>query len=160
MIAERKCPTCNGSGTVRQVQNTILGQMQTTKTCPTCGGEGTIIEEKCTECKGRGKIRKAVKVTVDIPEGISDGQAVVLRGEGDPGINGGPRGDLYIVVTVRRHKIFTRQDLMDEIWGLESESDIRTVDVHIKELREKLKSKRNKWEIKTIWNVGYKFEVK
>ena len=103
------CKMCHGTGTVTQSVRTILGQMQTTKTCPTCGGEGTIIEEKCTECKGKGKIRKAVKVTVDIPEGISDGQAVVLRGEGDPGINGGPRGDLYIVVTVRRHKIFTRQ---------------------------------------------------
>ena len=83
--------------------------MQTTKTCPTCGGEGTIIEEKCPECRGRGRIRKNVKITVDIPEGISNGQAVVLRGEGDPGINGGPRGDLYITVTVRNHKIFTRQ---------------------------------------------------
>ena len=103
------CKICHGTGSVTQSVRTILGQMQTTKTCPTCGGEGTIIEEKCTECKGRGKIRKAVKVTVDIPEGISDGQAVVLRGEGDPGVNGGPRGDLYIVVTVRRHKIFTRQ---------------------------------------------------
>lgn len=103
------CKVCHGTGTVTQSVRTILGQMQTTKTCPTCGGEGTIIEEKCTECKGRGKIRKAVKVTVDIPEGISDGQAVVLRGEGDPGLNGGPRGDLYIVATVRRHRIFTRQ---------------------------------------------------
>lgn len=83
--------------------------MQTTKTCPSCGGEGTTIEEKCPDCKGRGKIRKNVKVTVDIPEGISNGQAVVLRGEGDPGINGGPKGDLYFVVTVRNHKIFTRQ---------------------------------------------------
>ena len=103
------CKMCNGAGTVRQTVSTILGQMQTTKTCPTCGGEGKIIEEKCTECKGKGKIRKTVKVTVNIPEGIADGQAVVLRGEGEPGINGGPKGDLYIVVTIRRHKIFTRQ---------------------------------------------------
>ena len=103
------CKMCNGTGTVRQTVSTILGQMQTTKTCPTCGGEGKIIEEKCTECKGKGKIRKAVKITVNIPEGIADGQAVVLRGEGEPGINGGPKGDLYIVVTVRKHKIYTRQ---------------------------------------------------
>ena len=103
------CKTCNGTGTVRQTVSTILGQMQTTKTCPTCGGEGKIVEEKCTECKGKGKIRKAVKISVNIPEGIQDGQAVVLRGEGEPGINGGPKGDLYIVVTVRRHKVFTRQ---------------------------------------------------
>ena len=103
------CKMCNGTGTVRQTVSTILGQMQTTKTCPTCGGEGKIIEEKCTECKGRGKIRKTVKINVNIPEGIADGQAVVLRGEGEPGINGGPKGDLYIVVTVRKHKVFTRQ---------------------------------------------------
>ena len=105
----KTCTMCNGTGTVTQSVKTILGQMQTTKTCPTCGGEGTIIEERCTECKGRGKIRKTVKITVDIPEGIANGQAVVLRGEGDPGVNGGPRGDLYITVTVRNHRIFTRQ---------------------------------------------------
>jgi len=103
------CKMCNGTGSVRQTVSTILGQMQTTKTCPTCGGEGTIIEEKCTECKGKGRIKKAVKVTVNIPEGISDGQAVVLRGEGDPGTKGGPKGDLYFVVIVRKHRIYTRQ---------------------------------------------------
>ena len=103
------CKACNGTGTVKQTVTTILGQMQTTKTCPTCGGEGTIIEEKCTECKGKGRIRKAVKITVNIPEGISDGQAVVLRGEGEPGANGGPKGDLYFVVKVRNSRIFTRQ---------------------------------------------------
>lgn len=103
------CKMCNGTGTVKQTVSTILGQMQTTKTCPTCGGEGTIIEEKCTECKGKGKIKKAVKVSVNIPEGINDGQAVVLRGEGDPGTKGGPKGDLYFVVTVRKNKIFARQ---------------------------------------------------
>lgn len=103
------CKMCNGTGTVKQTVSTILGQMQTTKTCPTCGGEGTIIEEKCTECKGKGKIKKAVKVSVNIPEGINDGQAVVLRGEGEPGTKGGSKGDLYFVVTIRRHRIFTRQ---------------------------------------------------
>ena len=103
------CKMCNGTGIVKQTVSTILGQMQTTKTCPTCGGEGKKKKEKCTECKGKGKIRKSVKLTVNIPEGIADGQAVVLRGEGEPGINGGPKGDLYIVVTVRKSKIFTRQ---------------------------------------------------
>ena len=103
------CKMCHGTGTVTQSVRTILGQMQTTKTCPTCGGEGTVIEEKCAECKGRGRIRKTKKVTVDIPEGINNNQIVVLRGEGDPGVNGGPRGDLCFVVTVRNHKIFTRE---------------------------------------------------
>ena len=82
--------------------------MQTTKTCPNCGGEGTIIEEKCPECKGKGKVRKPVKIQVNIPAGISDGQTVVLRGEGESGSKGGPKGDLYIVVTVRNHSIFKR----------------------------------------------------
>ena len=104
------CKMCNGTGTVKQTVSTILGQMQTTKTCPTCGGEGTIIEEKCTECKGKGRIKKAVKVTVNIPEGISDGQAVVLRGEGEPGTKGGPKGDLYFVVKVKKSRIFTREE--------------------------------------------------
>jgi len=102
------CKACNGTGTIRQTVSTILGQMQTTKTCPHCNGEGTIIEEKCPECKGKGKVRKPVKIQVTIPAGISDGQTVVLRGEGESGTKGGPKGDLYIVVSVRNHNIFKR----------------------------------------------------
>ena len=83
------CKACNGTGTIRQTVSTILGQMQTTKTCPNCNGEGKVIQEKCTECKGKGKIRKPVKIKVKIPAGISDNQTVVLRGEGEPGEKGG-----------------------------------------------------------------------
>lgn len=83
--------------------------MQTTKTCPSCNGEGVIVEEKCTECKGRGKIRKIRKIKVDIPAGIDDGQTVVLKNEGEPGTKGGPKGDLYIVIKVKNHSIFKRQ---------------------------------------------------
>ncbi|MBE5820931.1 MAG: molecular chaperone DnaJ [Clostridiales bacterium] len=107
--AER-CTTCGGTGTVRQTVSTILGQMQTTKTCSACGGEGEIIKEKCPECKGRGKVRKQVKIKVTIPAGISDNQTVVLRKEGEAGTKGGERGDLYIVVRVKKHSIFTRQN--------------------------------------------------
>ena len=103
------CKMCNGTGVIRQTVSTLLGQMQTTKTCTNCNGEGTIIEEKCAECRGKGKIRKTVKIQVAIPAGIADGQTIVLRGEGEPGEKGGPRGDLYIVLTVRRHSIFKRQ---------------------------------------------------
>ncbi|MBQ3145382.1 MAG: molecular chaperone DnaJ [Clostridia bacterium] len=102
------CKSCNGTGTIKQVVSTILGQMQTTKTCPTCNGEGKVIQEKCPECKGRGKVRKPVKIKVKIPQGISDNQTVVLRGEGEPGEKGGPKGDLYIVVNIRKHSIFSR----------------------------------------------------
>lgn len=102
------CKVCNGTGTIRQTVSTILGQMQTTKTCPNCNGEGKVIQEKCTECKGKGKIRKPVKIKVKIPAGISDTQTVVLRGEGEPGEKGGPKGDLYIVVNIKRHSVFSR----------------------------------------------------
>lgn len=104
-----KCPECNGTGQVRQVQNTILGQMQTTRTCNACHGTGEIIKEPCDVCKGKGTVRKQPKIKVKIPAGIDDGQTVVLRGEGEPGQKGGPKGDLYITVRVRKHSIFTRK---------------------------------------------------
>ena len=104
-----KCPTCNGTGTVRQVQNTILGQMQTTRTCTECHGTGEVIKEPCENCKGKGTVRKQARIKVKIPSGIADIQTVVLRGEGEPGEKGGPKGDLYITVKVRKSNIFTRQ---------------------------------------------------
>lgn len=103
-----KCPECNGTGQVRQVQNTILGQMQTTRTCATCHGSGEIIKEPCDICRGKGKVRKQPKIKVKIPAGIDNGQTVVLRGEGEPGEKGGPKGDLYITVKIKRHSIYTR----------------------------------------------------
>ena len=104
-----KCPTCNGTGTVRQVQNTILGQMQTTRTCTACHGTGEIIKEPCDYCKGKGTVRKQPRIKVKIPAGIDDNQTVVLRGEGEPGEKGGPKGDLYITVRIRRSSIYSRQ---------------------------------------------------
>ena len=104
-----KCPTCNGTGTVRQVQNTILGQMQTTRTCTACHGTGEIIKEPCDYCKGKGTVRKQPRIKVKIPAGIDDNQTVVLRGEGEPGEKGGPKGDLYITVRLKRSSIYTRQ---------------------------------------------------
>lgn len=103
-----KCPECNGTGQVRQVQNTILGQMQTTRTCATCHGSGEIIKEPCDICRGKGKVRKQPKIKVKIPAGIDNAQTVVLRGEGEPGEKGGPKGDLYITVKIKRHSIYTR----------------------------------------------------
>lgn len=103
------CAACHGSGRVTQTVSTILGQMQTTKICPECGGEGTKIEEKCPDCKGKGTIRKTVKIKISIPAGIDNDQTIVLKGEGESGTKGGPKGDLYVVVTVRNHRVFKRQ---------------------------------------------------
>ena len=104
-----KCPTCHGTGQVTQVQNTILGQMQTTRTCNTCHGTGEVINEPCEHCHGKGTIRKQPKIKVKIPAGIDDNQTVVLRGEGEPGKKGGPKGDLYIIVRIKIHSLYTRK---------------------------------------------------
>ena len=103
------CKTCNGTGTVRTVQNTILGQMQTSRTCSACHGTGKVIKEVCEDCKGKGTIRKQARIKVKIPAGIDNDQSIVLRGEGEPGVRGGAKGDLYIVVRIKRHSIFARK---------------------------------------------------
>ena len=103
------CTICNGTGQVTQVQNTILGQMQTRRTCSACHGTGEIIKEPCETCHGKGTVRQQPKIKVNIPAGIADNQTVVLRGEGEPGKKGGPKGDLYITVRIKRHSIYTRK---------------------------------------------------
>ena len=103
------CSMCNGTGQVTQMQTTILGQMQTTRTCPNCHGEGKIVTEHCEACRGKGKVRKATKIKVKIPQGIDDGQTVILRGEGAAGTKGGEKGDLFITVHLKKHKIYTRK---------------------------------------------------
>ena len=103
-----KCNVCNGTGQVRQVQNTILGQMQTTRTCSNCHGTGEIIKEPCETCRGKGTVRKQPKIKVKIPAGIDDKQTVVLRGEGEPGEKGGPKGDLYITLRIKRNRVYSR----------------------------------------------------
>jgi len=103
------CKVCGGTGQIRQVQNTILGQMQTTKTCSHCHGTGNVIKEVCDNCKGKGTVRKQSTIKVKIPAGIDNEQSIVLRGEGEPGSKGGPKGDLYIVVRIKKHSIFTRK---------------------------------------------------
>lgn len=104
-----KCPTCHGTGQVSSFQNTILGRVQTTRTCSDCHGTGEIIKEPCENCHGKGTVRKNPRVKVKIPAGINDNQTVVLRGQGNPGIKGGPAGDLYITVKVRKSSIFKRE---------------------------------------------------
>ena len=104
-----KCPNCGGTGNVTTFQNTILGRVQTTRTCQECRGTGEIIKEPCEVCHGKGRVRKNPKVKVRIPEGINDNQTVVLRGEGNPGTKGGPAGDLYITIRVRKNSIYRRE---------------------------------------------------
>ncbi len=104
-----KCSVCNGTGQVTQVQNTILGQMQTRRTCSNCHGTGEVIKEPCEICHGKGTVRKQPKIKIKIPAGIDDNQTVVLRGEGEPGEKGGEKGDLYITVKIKKHPIYTRK---------------------------------------------------
>lgn len=103
------CDKCGGHGKVQSVQNTIMGTFSTVKTCDKCGGTGTIIKNPCEACGGEGNIRKSRKIEVKIPAGIDNGQAIALSGQGDIGKNGGPNGDLFIVVSVAPHKTFIRQ---------------------------------------------------
>lgn len=105
-----KCRKCNGSGQVRTTQRTPLGNFQTVRTCTDCGGEGTIINNPCTECRGRGKVRKTRSLHIKIPGGVDSGSRIRIGGEGEPGTKGGPRGDLYVYIQVKPHKIFKRQD--------------------------------------------------
>lgn len=112
--AKKTCPTCGGSGQVRTVQSTPLGQFQSVRPCDTCGGTGEVIETPCGECSGSGTVRKTVTLSVDIPAGVDNESVIPIRGQGQPGMNGGPPGDLYIVLSVSAHKLFTRKG--DDLW--------------------------------------------
>ncbi len=102
------CSECGGSGTVRVQQRTPFGVMATSAPCSKCGGTGKIINTPCSKCSGKGKVRKTKKLSVNIPAGIDDGQTVSLRGQGHAGLNGGPKGDLLITVSVKAHPLFER----------------------------------------------------
>ena len=103
------CDKCGGRGKVQTTQNTRMGTFSSVKICDKCGGEGKIIEQHCEKCGGKGTVRKTRKLSVSIPSGIDNGQAISLAGEGDVGRKGGATGDLFIVVSVAPHKIFTRR---------------------------------------------------
>ena len=104
-----RCQTCEGRGEVRQVRQTFLGSMVQVTTCPTCNGQGEVINSPCPTCRGRGLERKTVHKTVSIPGGVDTGTQIRLAGEGQPGIFGGPNGNLYLEVQVRPHKFFRRK---------------------------------------------------
>jgi molecular chaperone DnaJ len=104
-----RCRDCNGSGEVRQVRQTLLGSMVNVATCPTCAGRGETIEDPCRNCQGRGLERQTIKREIPIPAGVGDGTQIRITGEGEPGPNGGPNGDLYVVVHVEPHRYFRRR---------------------------------------------------
>ena len=105
------CPKCGGKGQVVYTQQSFFGTVQNVQTCPDCHGTGKIIREKCPDCSGTGYVSNKKKIAVTIPAGIDNGQSVRIREKGEPGVNGGPRGDLLVEVNVSRHPIFQRQDM-------------------------------------------------
>ena len=105
------CTKCGGKGKVMYSQQSLFGMVQNVQTCPDCGGTGKVIKEKCSDCRGTGYIASKKRIKVTIPAGIDNGQSVRIREKGEPGRNGGPRGDLLVEVVVSRHPIFQRQDM-------------------------------------------------
>ncbi len=134
------CQHCNGTGQVQIKQNTPFGQFINTKTCDVCKGEGKIITDPCPACNGKGKLRNNVKLKINVPAGIDDGQTISLRGEGDPGSKGGPNGDLFLNIRVRPHPLFKRQgnDVVCEVpitftqAALGAELEVPTLDGKVK----------------------------
>jgi len=105
------CPKCNGQGQVVFTQQSLFGMVQNVQPCPECGGAGKVIKTKCVDCRGTGYTSSRKKIQVTVPAGIDNGQSIRIGGKGEPGRNGGPRGDLLVEVQVRRHPIFQRQDM-------------------------------------------------
>ncbi|MFT3843755.1 MAG: molecular chaperone DnaJ [Lacibacter sp.] len=130
------CGTCGGSGQVRRVQNTFLGQMQTVTTCPACNGEGTTIANKCTHCKGEGRVYGEENITIDIPAGVQDGMQLSVGGRGNMGERGGPAGDLIVLIEEETHPQLHRDGLNvaydlhisfpDAVFGVQAE--VPTID--------------------------------
>ena len=105
------CPKCNGTGQVVFTQQSMFGMVRNVQACPDCHGSGKIIKEKCGNCRGTGYTSSRKKIQVTVPAGIDNGQSIRIREKGEPGTNGGPRGDLLVEVNVARHPIFQRQDM-------------------------------------------------
>ena len=103
------CEKCGGTGQVSSVSQTPFGTFQNVTTCNACGGTGQVIDKPCPDCHGKGCVRKTVTLKIDIPAGVDSDSIIPIRGEGEPGVNGGPSGDLYIVINVKPHKIYKRR---------------------------------------------------
>ena len=105
-----RCRTCNGTGEVRRMQQSILGSFVSVTTCPTCGGTGEVIAVPCKQCGGKKQVRTPRALSVNIPPGVDNGTQIRLNNEGEPGVNGGPPGNLYVIVNVTPHQYFRRKD--------------------------------------------------
>jgi molecular chaperone DnaJ len=105
----KTCPVCNGTGEIRQVSRSIFGQFVNITTCNNCGGEGRVISNPCKICNGEGRVQEEATINVDIPAGVSTGNYLTLRGEGNAGRRGGPAGDLIVVFEELPHELFERQ---------------------------------------------------
>lgn len=104
------CGKCGGNGQIVMTQQSLFGMVRNVTTCPDCKGKGKIVKEKCSDCYGTGFVASRKKIQVSVPAGIDDGQSIRIRGKGEPGTNGGERGDLLVEVNVSRHPVFQRQD--------------------------------------------------
>ncbi|MEO5908496.1 MAG: molecular chaperone DnaJ [Ginsengibacter sp.] len=134
--SSQTCRTCGGNGQVRRVQNTFLGQMQTVTTCPDCNGEGSVITNKCTVCKGEGRVYGEEMVTIEIPAGVQEGMQLSMSGKGNMGERGGGPGDLVILIEEEAHPYLHREGLNvafdlyvsfpDAVFGTQSE--VPTID--------------------------------
>lgn len=106
--SKQTCQTCYGAGEVKQVQRSIFGQMVNIQACPTCRGEGQIITEKCSVCHGDGRVPGEDKIEINIPAGVESGNYIPVSGKGNSGKNGGPDGDLIVIIEEKKHENFLR----------------------------------------------------
>ena len=107
----KTCGSCKGSGYVRQVRSTFLGQMQTTTTCPTCNGSGQEVTAKCAKCQGDGRVYGDEMIEIEIPAGVEEGMQLSMRGKGNKGLKGGPPGDLLINIEEKNHEFLSREGM-------------------------------------------------
>lgn len=133
------CPKCGGSGQIHTSQRTPFGSFDSVQPCDRCGGSGQIIEKPCPDCGGTGRVRKTVTISINIPPGVDNDSVIPLRGQGELGTNGGPAGDLYVVISVKPHKMFARRgkDLQLEI-PISFEQAALGADITVPTLEEKV----------------------